>query len=427
MDIILDVNSIESDAQIFKELNDDFNSINRETIEEVNENCRLIYNFLQGILEYQNLKKIVQELKQRLQKLYLKIELETQQWPKTKKFFEISYKILLYSKPTTYKFRYMKKLYSIFDVKSPFCEFKEESYNSMVALRDEMENKKTQIIEKLKNNNSGRCNTFNLMDEVNEILLKNILERRLLLTKKILLTEKFYDIIIESTTEPNGFISPDGKDVYIKGEKIFFGELLKILLLVSHTSPDDISINSVLKLYIIKKNLEEVQMKENMDNKGTDELSKTEELSIEKKSEIILLKKQKENLINQKKKTEQMLNILKKYMLLKENFFKNKQKYKSILFLLSKMRKINNENTIEDHTIDKIEQLLDSQNSENININLEEISNEEKEELKNFDVSEDLLKDIESSLMTKINKLFDKIKMIIIIFILKKLVIKKMI
>ena len=410
MDIILDVNSIESDAQIFKELNDDFNSINRETIEEVNENCRLIYNFLQGILEYQNLKKIVQELKQRLQKLYLKIELETQQWPKTKKFFEISYKILLYSKPTTYKFRYMKKLYSMFDVKSPFCEFKEESYNSMVALRDEMENKKTQIIEKLKNNNSGRCNTFNLMDEVNEILLKNILERRLLLTKKILLTEKFYDIIIESTTEPNGFISPDGKDVYIKGEKIFFGELLKILLLVSHTSPDDISINSVLKLYIIKKNLEEVQMKENMDNKGTDELSKTEELSIEKKSEIILLKKQKENLINQKKKTEQMLNILKKYMLLKENFFKNKQKYKSILFLLSKMRKINNENTIEDHTIDKIEQLLDSQNSENININLEEISNEEKEELKNFDVSEDLLKDIESSLMTKINKLFEEDK-----------------
>ena len=105
-----------------------------------------------------------------------------------------------------------------------------------------------------------------------------------------------------------------------------------------------------------------------------------------------------------------MLNILKKYMLLKENFFKNKQKYKSILFLLSKMRKINNENTIEDHTIDKIEQLLDSQNSENININLEEISNEEKEELKNFDVSEDLLKDIESSLMTKINKLFEEDK-----------------
>ena len=46
MEIILDVNSIESDPQIFRELNEDFNGINRETIEEINDNCRLIYSFL---------------------------------------------------------------------------------------------------------------------------------------------------------------------------------------------------------------------------------------------------------------------------------------------------------------------------------------------------------------------------------------------
>ena len=87
MDIILDITSIESDEQIFKELNDDFNTINRELVEEVNDNCRLIYNFLQGILEYQSLKKIVQELKKRLEQLYIKIQLETQHWPKRKKFY----------------------------------------------------------------------------------------------------------------------------------------------------------------------------------------------------------------------------------------------------------------------------------------------------------------------------------------------------
>ena len=410
MEIILDVNSVESDEQIFKELNDDFESINREAIEEINDNCRIIYNFLQAILEYQNLKKVVQQLKARLEQLYIKIQMETEQWPKRKKFFETAYKILLYSKQTTYKFNYMKKLYSIFDVKSPFVEYKEESYNSMVALRDEMERKKMQIIQKLKNNEKND-NSQSLMEEVNEILLKNILDRRLLLTKKIMLTERFYDIIIESTSEPNGQILNSGKIICIKGEMITFEELLKTLLLVSHASPEDISINSVLKLFKIKKNLEEVQLRENKDIKGKDELSKAEALNIEKKSEIILLKKQKENLINQKKKTEQMLNVLKKYMQLKENFLNNRQKYKSILFLLSKMRKNNlqqNENDIEDNTMNKIEELLNNQNLENIDLNSDIISSEEKEELKNFDVSEELLKDIECSLMLKIKKLFQE-------------------
>ena len=410
MDIILDVNSVESDEQIFKELNDDFESINREAIEEINDNCRIIYNFLQAILEYQNLKKVVQQLKARLEQLYIKIQFETEQWPKRKKFFETAYKILLYSKQTSYKFNHMKKLYSIFDVKSPFVEYKEESYNSMVALRDEMERKKMQIIQKLKNNEKND-NSQSLMEEVNEILLKNILDRRLLLTKKIMLTERFYDVIIESTSEPNGQIMKNGKIICIKGEMISFEELLKTLLLVSHASPEDISINSVLKLFKIKKNLEEVQLRENKDIKGKDELSKAEAINIEKKSEIILLKKQKENLINQKRKTEQMLNVLKKYMLLKENFLNNRQKYKNILFLLSKIRKHNlqqNENDIEDSTMNKIEELLNNQNLENIDLNSDIISSEEKEELKNFDVSEELLKDIECSLMLKIKKLFQE-------------------
>ena len=412
MDIILDINSIESDEQIFKELNDDFNGINREAVEEINDNCRLIYNFLQGILEYQSLKKVVQEIKRRLEQLYIKIQFETQQWPKRKKFFETAYKILLYSKPTTFKFNYMKKLYSIYDVKSPFCEYKEESYNSMVALRDEMERKKIQILQRLKNSQNND-NTQNLMDEVNEILLKNVLDRRLLLTKKIMLTERFYDVIMESISSPNGEIMKDGKAICLKGEIIPLEELLKTLLLVSHASPEDISVNSVLKLFKIKRNLEEVQLKENKDNKGKNELSKTEAINIEKKSEIILLKKQKENLINQKKKTEQMLNILKKYMQLKENFLKNRQKYKSILFVLSKIRKQNsqlNDNEIGDNAMDKIEQLLDNQNLENMNINMDDITPEEKDELNNFDVSDELLKDIECSLMLKIKKLFEEEK-----------------
>ena len=411
MEIILDINSIESDAEIFRELNEDFNSINREHVEEINDNCRLIYSFLQGILEYQNLKKNVQELKVRLEQLYIKIQTETLLWPKRKKFFETAYKILLYSKITTYKFRYMNNLYIKFSVKSPFCEYKEESYNSMVELRDQMEKKKIQIMAKLKNKTLNN-NNVNLMDEVNDIVLKNILDRRLLLTKKILVTERFYDLI----NEPNSLCKKinNGEAYNIQGEIITIEELLKTLLLVSNACPDDISINSVLKLYKIKKNLEQEQIKENIDNKGTQIITKNEAINIEKRSEIILLKKQKENLIKQKRRTEQMLNILKKYMQLKENFLKNKQKYKSILFVLSKMRQKkpqseNNNSNIEPNetNYDKIEELLDCENIDKININLEDLSNEEKKELQNFEVSEALLKDIENSLMLKIRKLLE--------------------
>lgn len=114
-----------------------------------------------------------------------------------------------------------------------------------------------------------------------------------------------------------------------------------------------------------------------------------------------------------------MLNVLKKYMKLKENFLKNKQKYKSILFILSKMRQKNleqnndnntNGSTSNEDSIDKIEQLLECENIDNYNINLKEISNEEKEELNNFEVSETLLKDIETCLMQKIKKLFEEEK-----------------
>ena len=410
MEIILDVESIESDEQVFKELNDDYNSIDREHVEEIHDNCRLVYSFLQGILEYQNLKKNIHELKMRLQHLYIKIQVETTQWPKRKKFFETAYKILLYSKPTTYKFRYMNKLYIKYSIKSPFCEYKEESYNSMIELRDQMETKKLQIQEKLENKEQNYTKE-NLMDEVNDLVLKNVLDRRLLLSKKILLTEKFYDII--NDTNPKYTIKNNGKSYIIQGETISIEELLKTLVLVSHVCPEDISIESIIKLFKIKKDLEEKQMKENINNKGMEIITKNEEINIEKRSEIILLKKQKENLINQKKRTEQMLNVLKKYMILKENFLKNKQKYKSTLFILSKLiqknkNNIGSDNNENDDCIDEIEQILERGNLENDN--LKDISNEEKEELDNFEVSENLLKDIESSLMLKIKKLFEEEK-----------------
>ena len=106
-------------------------------------------------------------------------------------------------------------------------------------------------------------------------------------------------------------------------------------------------------------------------------------------------------------------------MQLKENFLKNKQKYKSILFFLNKVRKKNslqngnNDNSSKESTepyIDKIVELLNCENIDEICNNFKNLSKEEEQELQNFEVNEGLLKEIETSLMLKIKKLLEEEK-----------------
>ena len=68
----------------------------------------------------------------------------------------------------------------------------------------------------------------------------------------------------------------------------------------------------------------------------------------------------------------------------------------------------NNNIEIKDDFINKIENLLDNENIENINIYITE---EEKEEFENFEVNEEILKNIECSLMLKIKGIFQDEKM----------------
>ena len=60
----------------------------------------------------------------------------------------------------------------------------------MVELRNIMEEKKSQIIKKMNEENNNE-NNDNIMSDISDILFKNILDRRLLLTKKIVITENF--------------------------------------------------------------------------------------------------------------------------------------------------------------------------------------------------------------------------------------------
>ena len=129
---------------------------------------------------------------------------------------------------------------------------------------------------------------------------------------------------------------------------------------------------------------------------------KANEISPENKKEIEYLKKQKEGLIKQKEKAEQMLNVLKLFMESQEKYLLNKEKYKPLLFVLTKV-----ENQI---NIDRVEELLEKSDVENIIFTEDEINQNELENLQNIEVNENLFKQIENALMNRINNFFQQEK-----------------
>ena len=395
--LILDINNeSEGENLLFERFNTTFSEIDRENIENINESCRLIYSFLQGLIEFQILKKNVNNLKLRVEQLMRKIQIETEMWPKRKKFFENAYKILLYSKSSSDKFIYVNNIFNFFSIRSPLYEFREESYELMVELRNIVEDKKEKIIKKIQEDDNNEKN--NIMDDLSDILFKNLLDKRLLLTKKIVITEKFFDIFLEC-----GLLNTSiNKDTVckLKSQDIRLDELLKCLLLTSHTYPNEINVDTITKIYVLLKiSLEEDK---NLFVITEEQKMKTNEISPENKKEIEYLKKQKEGLIKQKEKAEQMLNVLKLFMESQEKYLLNKEKYKPLLFVLTKV-----ENQI---NIDRVEELLKKSDVENIIFTEDEINQNEFENLQNIEVNENLFKQIENALMNRINNFFQQEK-----------------
>ena len=399
-------NNIEEESIKFQLLTQSFHEIDNQDIENINANCRLLFSFTQGLFEFHFLKHDVKMLKLKVDELFQRIQIENELWPKRRKFFESAYKILFYSRSTGNKFNFVNNLYIYYSIKSPLNEFKEEAYALMVNLRNIMEEKKIKIIQRMKeNNNNNENNTDNIMSDVNEILLQNILDRRLLLTKKIIITERFFDVFI-------GINIFDYKDIFdnngicdLRGAKISIEYFLKCLLLSGHTNPNEINVSTICHIYLLfRKNLEE--------DKNlfviTDEQKKLEnQISPENKKEIEYLKKQKEDLVKQKQKAEQMLNVLKKFVISKQDYLKYENKYKPLLFVLNKI----NFEEGEKITTNRIEELLESK-VENIEFSEEEIKDNEWGNIENFKINEELLKNIENSLMKRVNDFFQEEKTI---------------
>lgn len=80
-------------------LKDNFlNTVDKNKIDEINDNSKLIYSLLHGLIEYESLKFDVKHLREKIECLISRIQATTDEWPKKKRFFERAYKLLLYTK-----------------------------------------------------------------------------------------------------------------------------------------------------------------------------------------------------------------------------------------------------------------------------------------------------------------------------------------
>ena len=389
---LLDIENFNINREDFIQIQTYFNLINKDDIDNLNENSRLMYSFVQGIIEYNLLKCDVKELKNKLEMLFNKIQEETKLWPKRKKFFETAFKFLLFSKSSDEKTKFMLNLFKIFKIRNPLMEFKDESFKLMMELKEKMEEKKKEILIKKQNNE----NNSDDIEKVDQMFLQNILSRRLLLTKKLLIIDKFYSFYEKFKSENNNNNNNENSLIFIKNEPISLKNFLVCLIIAgqSYGEKFDEEILYQIKLVLSKNYNFEIKQIFYDDEE------------VKKEKEILNLKQQKQNLIIQKQKTEQVLSVLKKYLMLKENLGKNKKKYKLILYLLSKIRKGEKKNIDEN----VIEEIINNVNLEEIDFNEENISITEKEELENFESSDKLLNEIELTLTKQINNFFKEIE-----------------
>ena len=99
-----------------------------------------------------------------------------------------------------------------------------------------------------------------------------------------------------------------------------------------------------------------------------------------------------------------MLNILKLFSESQGKYLLNKEKYKPLLYILTKIDD-NNGRLIK---IERIEELLKRDDMENVIFTENEINEEEYKNLENLEVNEKLFKNIETALMNRINYFFQQ-------------------
>lgn len=436
---------LDFDLIILEQYREDFNCLNKELLESLNESAKLVYSFLQGLIELQILKFEVKDLRFKIEDLILRIQLQTKQWQKKKNFFEKSYKLILFTKTNDFNILNIINVFEANKIKHPLIDFNDEALNLIFDLKLKLNsNERICNLNKDLNEELTNCN------QIDEMIFENILNRRILLTKKLLILEKFYliyeDCLLKQQLEEEseqGLNITNNDNIFLNvlDNKLTLKQFLWCLKISSNSEQEEVTKESILRtkeyldlnfdyqnhtvfdflgnknsLNEVENNKSEEEILINLSKEEEAEYSNEEDEQIYTEADVLKLKREKERLEEQKEKTENLLKTLKRFIKLKENMLNNKRKYKGILSVLSKLRSgqltnaesVNNLISIGEAVEEKEENSSNSEQSfsKNLNENNDFLSENEKLELENFNNSEHILEEIEAGLMEQIAEIF---------------------
>lgn len=331
---------------------------------------------------------------------------------RTSYFFIQSTSIL--HRQSTPEIKKLAKAFEELNIAHPLIEYNEEALKLVLELRYKL--KDVQICKR--------------PESIGDLIFENIQQRRIILTRKMLIMEGYNEIYTKCINE-------DGETFTINDVKFSMKQFFWSLKFSCKLNNDVLSYENLLKTkeyldenfdyetYQVKtksyrenanleihKNEYEIDGSQN-ENNSMSRLQSQSIISInlnKKESsyrtidstsaEVMKLKNEKNMLENKKLRTERVLEMLRKFVRLKENVLRNKKRYQFILFVMSKVKSGQIMNISSEGNVDDLIEGLDY--IEHVNDDELELNESDKRELDNFENAEELLKHMEKSIFDQV-------------------------
>lgn len=241
---ILELMIIEDNLKDINYLNETkakFSLLNKDYLENISDFAKLIYSFLQGMIEYQILKVEVKDLKEKIENLLKKLQETSKIWPKKKKFLEKAYKLIIFNKNSTPKIKKIIEKFEQCKIRHPLIDFNDECIRSILELRKNLLNNPS-LIRQTNENNIGENSDGNSIDHpIDEKIFENICSRRILLTKKLWIVERFAEIYEKCLDKENDNL------FIVKGNKLTLKEFLWCMKISANSQEENITEDSLMR------------------------------------------------------------------------------------------------------------------------------------------------------------------------------------
>jgi hypothetical protein len=222
IDILLPFGQNYKDITYLLYVRSQYEGINKAHLENISPHAVLIYLFTNAIVEYQIMKVKMKDLKEKAEIIDKKIEDVTIMWHKKKRFIENASRIISNSSITTPRIRFVLKLFEKNNLRHPLNDYDEEIIKCIMKLKEFFN------INDL--NNDNKKDSYN--EEIISNIYVNIWSRRSLLTKKIMILERYSELyekfitrnLLENVSENTYYINNKLNDNFIDIDSINYDD-----------------------------------------------------------------------------------------------------------------------------------------------------------------------------------------------------------